>query len=211
MKILAFTQSSNLKWRLDSSVHASPPARDPLWKGDYYSCLPEAHVLLGACQEWDWFPSACPAGHGAPVISHVPWPVLPHEYLPPVDALVSTGIRKITILQTQWKEDSGSGVMHGGRKTSTWWFLRAVGWSSTWSWFVSWLVGPEHHAAVRFACCTPLTHNLFPCVQLPELQDETLSLLGILNTSVQAFHQQWAFSQLKLLWLFVTQRNFAEQ
>lgn len=22
-------------------------------------------------------------------------------------------------LQTQWKEDSGSGVMHGGRKTST--------------------------------------------------------------------------------------------
>lgn len=120
LKTFAFTQSSNLKWRLNSSVDANPPARAPLWKEDYCSRLPKVHVLLCACQERDWSPSARPAGRRAPVFDHVPV-ACSASWVPPVDALINTGLRKITILQALclaegcgWKEDSSSGIMHGG-------------------------------------------------------------------------------------------------
>lgn len=179
------TQSSNLRWRLNSSAHANPPARDPLWKGDYYSCLPKFHILLGACQDWDclscWTLSPCV--QSCVMASSASW-------VPPVDALISTELRKIT-------------CKHSGRK------ILVVGLCMVeerpahddsrelWDGEPDPALDPCLFPSLQglsimllsdlFAADSQLT-IYFPMSSYLSCSMKPLSLLGILSTSVQAFH-----------------------
>lgn len=112
--------------------------------------------------------------------------------VPPVDALINTALRKITMLQALhlaregWKDGRKTPAVGScvGEKDQHMMIPESGGMMSPiqpLALACSRLAGPEHCAAVIFACCTPPTHNLIPCVQLPELQDETFEPLGHLK------------------------------
>lgn len=154
--------------------------------------------------------TACPAGHWACVqscsmASSVSW-------VPPGDALISTELRKIAF-------------KHSGRQTLV--VGSCIGEESPESDDSSELLDGEPHPALDpglfpglqglstmllsdLLAAHPQLTIYFPMSSSLSCGMKPLSLLGILNTSVQAFHQQWACSQLKPLWLF-PQRNLTEQ
>lgn len=130
----------------------------------------------------------------------------------PVDALVSPELRKIT-------------CKHSGRKTlvvGSCMGEKRPAHGDSWEW---WDGDPHpalHHGLLPslqglstmllldLLVAHPQLTIYFPVSSSLSCRMKPLSLLGIVNTSVQAFRQQWACSQLKPMWLFL-QRNLAEQ
>lgn len=181
-----------------------PQLETPSEKEIITHIYPRFAVLLGACQEWDCL--SCwtlhPCVQSCAVTSSASW-------LTPVDALVSTELRKITCKHSRRKTlVVGSCVgeerpAHGD--SWEWWdgephpaldpglFLGLQGLSTM---LLSDLLAAHAQLTIYFPMSSSLSCRM--------------KHLSPFSTSVQAFHQQWACSQLKTLWLFL-QRNLAEQ